>query len=57
MSMDQRARELEQLYRERFVGMQRALATVTGSYETAWDALQNMAGRGDGVVVQAGVID
>jgi RNA polymerase sigma-70 factor (ECF subfamily) len=45
MSTDQRARELEELYRERFTGMQRALATVTGSHESAWDALQEAFAR------------
>jgi RNA polymerase sigma-70 factor (ECF subfamily) len=32
--------ELEQLYRERYAGFRAALATVTGSYETARDAAQ-----------------
>jgi RNA polymerase sigma factor (sigma-70 family) len=32
--------ELERLYRERYFGFRNALATVTGSYDTARDALQ-----------------
>jgi RNA polymerase sigma factor (sigma-70 family) len=32
--------ELERLYRERYFGFQAALATVTGSYDTARDAVQ-----------------
>jgi RNA polymerase sigma-70 factor (ECF subfamily) len=32
--------ELERLYRERYVGFRNALATVTGSYDTARDAVQ-----------------
>jgi RNA polymerase sigma-70 factor (ECF subfamily) len=38
--MDDRAREIEALYRERYVGFRNALATVTGSYESARDAVQ-----------------
>ena len=38
--MDERARAIEELYRERYVGFRNALATVTGSYETARDAVQ-----------------
>jgi RNA polymerase sigma factor (sigma-70 family) len=38
--MDDRAREIEELYRERYVGFRNALATVTGSYESARDAVQ-----------------
>ena|SRR5436190_12365550 len=38
--MDARARQIEQLYRERYVGFRNALATVTGSYDTARDAVQ-----------------
>jgi RNA polymerase sigma-70 factor (ECF subfamily) len=38
--MDARAREIEQLYRDRYVGFRNALATVTGSQETARDAVQ-----------------
>jgi RNA polymerase sigma-70 factor (ECF subfamily) len=38
--MDDRARALEQLYRERYVGFRNALATITGSYDTARDAVQ-----------------
>ena len=32
--------ELERLYRERYAGFRNALATVTGSYDTARDAVQ-----------------
>jgi RNA polymerase sigma factor (sigma-70 family) len=38
--MDERARAIEDLYRERYVGFRNALATVTGSYESARDAVQ-----------------
>ena len=38
--MDKLAIDLEQLYRERYVGLRDALATVTGSHESARDALQ-----------------
>jgi RNA polymerase sigma factor (sigma-70 family) len=38
--MDERARAIEELYRERYVGFRNALATVTGSYESARDAVQ-----------------
>jgi RNA polymerase sigma-70 factor (ECF subfamily) len=40
MTMGATAGDLEQLYRDRFVGLKRALATVTGDYGTAEDALQ-----------------
>jgi RNA polymerase sigma-70 factor, ECF subfamily len=55
--MDAVAQAIEELYRERYVGFRNALATVTGSYETARDAVQEgfaqaLAGRarfrGDG---------
>jgi RNA polymerase sigma-70 factor (ECF subfamily) len=38
--MDDRERAIEELYRERYVGFRNALATVTGSYDTARDAVQ-----------------
>jgi RNA polymerase sigma factor (sigma-70 family) len=38
--MDERARAIEELYRERYVGFRNALAPVTGSYESARDAVQ-----------------
>ena len=38
--MDERARAIEELYRERYVGFRNALATVTGSYDSARDAVQ-----------------
>jgi RNA polymerase sigma-70 factor (ECF subfamily) len=37
--------ELERLYRERYIGFRNALATVTGSYETARDAVQEAFSR------------
>jgi RNA polymerase sigma-70 factor (ECF subfamily) len=38
--MDQRTKALEDVYRRRYVGFRNALATVTGSYDTAHDAVQ-----------------
>lgn len=38
--MDERARAIEELYRQRYVGFRNALATVTGSHESARDAVQ-----------------
>lgn len=38
--MDQRTKALEDVYRRRYVGFRNALATVTGSYDTARDAVQ-----------------
>ena len=38
--MDRRARELEQLYGERYIQFRNTLATVTGSRESARDAVQ-----------------
>jgi RNA polymerase sigma-70 factor (ECF subfamily) len=38
--MDQRTNALEDVYRRRYVGFRNALATVTGSYDTAHDAVQ-----------------
>jgi RNA polymerase sigma factor (sigma-70 family) len=38
--MDERARAIEELYRDRYVGFRNALATVTGSHESARDAVQ-----------------
>jgi DNA-directed RNA polymerase specialized sigma24 family protein len=58
--VDQLALDLEQLYRERYVGLRDALATVTGSHESARDALQEgfaralaarSSYRGDGPLV------
>jgi RNA polymerase sigma-70 factor (ECF subfamily) len=43
--MDERARALEELYRRRYVAFRNALATVTGSYETARDAVQEAFAR------------
>ena len=37
--------EIEALYRERYLGFRRALAAVTGSYETAHDAAQEAFAR------------
>jgi hypothetical protein len=39
-STDQSAHALEDVYRRRYVGFRNALATVTGSYDTAHDAVQ-----------------
>lgn len=38
--VDAHTEAIERLYRERFVGFRDALATVTGSYDTARDAVQ-----------------
>jgi len=38
--MDARGRAIETLYRERYVAFRNALATVTGSYDSAHDAVQ-----------------
>ena len=38
--MDERARAIEELYRQRYVGFRNALATVTGSHDSARDAVQ-----------------
>lgn len=38
-------REIEDLYRERYLGFRRALATITGSYETAHDVVQEAFAR------------
>jgi RNA polymerase sigma-70 factor, ECF subfamily len=43
--MDERARAIDELYRERYVGFRNALATVTGSHETARDAVQEGIAR------------
>jgi RNA polymerase sigma-70 factor (ECF subfamily) len=40
LRVDERARQIERVYRERYVGFRNALATVTGSYESARDAVQ-----------------
>jgi RNA polymerase sigma-70 factor (ECF subfamily) len=37
--------EIELLYRERYVGFRRALASMTGSYETAHDVVQEAFAR------------
>src|SRR5262249_14267100 len=37
--------EIEALYRERYLGFRRALATMTGSYETAHDVVQEAFAR------------
>jgi len=37
--------ELEELYRERYLGFRRALATVTGGYESAHDVVQEAFAR------------
>ncbi len=38
--MDERGRAVEQVYRDRYVGFRNAVATVTGDYESARDAVQ-----------------
>lgn len=38
--MDERAQAIERLYRERYVNFRNAMATVTGNYESAKDAVQ-----------------
>jgi RNA polymerase sigma factor (sigma-70 family) len=38
--MDERSRAIEALYRRRYIGFRNAVATVTGSYESARDAVQ-----------------
>jgi RNA polymerase sigma-70 factor, ECF subfamily len=38
--MDERTRALEQLYRDRYVAFRNTLATVTGSYDSARDVVQ-----------------
>jgi RNA polymerase sigma factor (sigma-70 family) len=38
--VDDRSAAIEQLYRERYVGFRNALATITGNYDTARDAVQ-----------------
>lgn len=43
--MDERSRALEELYRRRYVAFRNALATVTGSYESARDAVQEAFAR------------
>jgi len=44
-SMDERARAIERLYRERYLAFRNGLATVTGSYESAHDAVQEAFAR------------
>jgi RNA polymerase sigma-70 factor (ECF subfamily) len=43
--MDERARAIERLYRERYVSFRNGLATVTGSYDSAHDAVQETFAR------------
>ena len=43
--MDERARALEELYRERYPRFLNTLATVTGSWEAAHDAVQETFAR------------
>lgn len=43
--MDERARAIERLYRERYVAFRNGLATVTGSYESARDIVQEAFAR------------
>jgi RNA polymerase sigma factor (sigma-70 family) len=43
--MDERSRALERLYRERYVAFRNGIATVTGSYESARDVVQEAFAR------------
>ena len=43
--VDERVRALEDVYRRRYAGFRNALATVTGSYDTARDAVQEAFAR------------
>lgn len=43
--MDERAQAIERLYRERYVAFRNAVATVTGSYESARDVVQETFAR------------
>jgi RNA polymerase sigma-70 factor, ECF subfamily len=43
--MDEKGRPIERLYRERYVGFRNAVATVSGDYESARDAVQEGFGR------------
>jgi RNA polymerase sigma-70 factor (ECF subfamily) len=43
--MDEMGRAIERLYRERYVGFRNAVATVSGDYESARDAVQEGFGR------------
>lgn len=43
--MDERGRAIERLYRERYVGFRNAVATVSGDFESARDAVQEGFGR------------
>jgi RNA polymerase sigma-70 factor (ECF subfamily) len=43
--MDESGGAIERLYRERYVGFRNAVATVTGDYESARDAVQEGFGR------------
>src|SRR5437763_1319670 len=44
-AMDERARALERLYRERYTAFRNGLATITGSSESARDAVQEAFAR------------
>jgi RNA polymerase sigma-70 factor (ECF subfamily) len=43
--MDERTRALERLYRDRYVAFRNTLATVTGSYDSARDVVQETFAR------------
>jgi len=43
--VDDETQEIERVYRERYVGFRNALVTVTGSYESARDAVQEAFAR------------
>lgn len=38
--MDERGRTIERVYRQRYVGFRNAVATITGDYDSARDAVQ-----------------
>jgi DNA-directed RNA polymerase specialized sigma24 family protein len=40
LSVDARKKAIEELYRERYIQFRNALATITGSYESARDVVQ-----------------
>ncbi len=43
--MDERAQAIERLYRERYVAFRNGIATVTGSYDSARDVVQEAFAR------------
>lgn len=45
LTVDERAKEIERVYRERYVGFRNTFAAVTGSYDSARDAVQEAFAR------------